>query len=206
MRYVLKKQLHCDDPALLAAALFHSIYGTEGFQGQTLPLSERPKLQALIGQHGEFLAYLNCVMDRASLDQAVTQFQQEEKSATTSTTTRTYPIFSREELGKEKIALSKKQLLDLLRVHLADWAQQVAAYSFWSYRREAYATIAAVLGGVHKTVHASIMATEPANSEENLPEMVRARKLGVFDKVMKGDMTYEELIDSKNDGTDLLST
>ena len=33
----------------------------------------------------------------------------------------------------------------LVQVHLADWANLVAAYNFWHYRREAYANIATFL-------------------------------------------------------------
>ena len=36
-------------PELCRAALFHSIYGTQGFQGFTLPLERQPELRALIG-------------------------------------------------------------------------------------------------------------------------------------------------------------
>merc|ERR1712224_763409 len=57
VRYLLKEQLGCNDQQLLGAALFHSIYGTEGFQGKVLPLSECPKVRSLIGEHGENIAY-----------------------------------------------------------------------------------------------------------------------------------------------------
>src|SRR5688572_21929288 len=53
------------------AGLFHSIYGTEKFQGFTLPLERRPQIRALIGERAERLAYLNCALDRPSLDRAV---------------------------------------------------------------------------------------------------------------------------------------
>src|SRR5439155_16760735 len=50
------------------AGLFHSISGTELFQGFKLPLERRAEVRALIGERAERLAYLNCAMDRASLD------------------------------------------------------------------------------------------------------------------------------------------
>ena len=53
--------------------MFHSIYGTEKFQGFTLPLERRHEIRALIGDRAEYLAYLNCAMDRASFDRAVDQ-------------------------------------------------------------------------------------------------------------------------------------
>ena len=51
------------------AGMFHSIYGTEKFQGFTLPLERRGEVRELIGERAERLAYLNCAMDRASFDQ-----------------------------------------------------------------------------------------------------------------------------------------
>ena len=58
---------------LCRAGMFHSIYGTEKFQGFALPLERRPEVRALIGERAERLAYLNCAMDRASFDRAVAQ-------------------------------------------------------------------------------------------------------------------------------------
>ena len=51
----------------------------------------------------------------------------------------------------------------------------MAPYSFWNYRRDAYAAIARTLGGVNKEVHAKIMATEPEEYTDKLPEMVQVR-------------------------------
>src|SRR5438105_5970001 len=53
---------------LCRAGMFHSIYGTELFQGFKLPLDRRPDVRALIGERAERLAYLNCAMDRAAFD------------------------------------------------------------------------------------------------------------------------------------------
>ena len=55
------------------AGMFHSIYGTEKFQGFTLPLDRRDEVRTLIGDRAEHLAYLNCAMDRASFDRALDQ-------------------------------------------------------------------------------------------------------------------------------------
>src|SRR6185369_3636823 len=49
------------------AGLFHSIYGTEQFQGFKLTLDERPELERLIGRRAERLAFWNCFMDRSTL-------------------------------------------------------------------------------------------------------------------------------------------
>src|SRR2546421_5512325 len=55
---------------LCRAGMFHSIYGTEKFQGFKLPLESRAEVRELIGARAEKLGYLNCVMDRQSFDQA----------------------------------------------------------------------------------------------------------------------------------------
>ena len=52
------------------AGMFHSIYGTEKFQGFKLLLEERPIVRDLIGVRAEMLGYLNCAMDRASFELA----------------------------------------------------------------------------------------------------------------------------------------
>ena len=61
------------DEDLCRAGLFHSIYGTEKFQGFKLPLDRRSELAELIGRRGERLAYWNCLMDRGSLDELLGQ-------------------------------------------------------------------------------------------------------------------------------------
>jgi hypothetical protein len=47
------------------AGLFHSIYGTEVFQVETVQLADRQKIIEFIGPKAEHLAYLFCAMDRA---------------------------------------------------------------------------------------------------------------------------------------------
>jgi hypothetical protein len=54
-------------PVLCDAGLFHSIYGTEGYQHATLPLSMRSRLQELIGNEAESLVWLFCFMRRKTL-------------------------------------------------------------------------------------------------------------------------------------------
>ena len=48
------------------AGLFHSIYGTEMFRRWSLPVERRADVQALIGERAEWIAYVNCLMDRAT--------------------------------------------------------------------------------------------------------------------------------------------
>jgi hypothetical protein len=53
--------------ALCDAGLFHSIYGTEGYQKALMPLSMRTRVQELIGNEAESLVFLFCVMRRHTL-------------------------------------------------------------------------------------------------------------------------------------------
>src|SRR5262249_46618447 len=57
------------------AGLFHSVYGTEQFQGFRLPLERRAEVGAIIGERAERLAYLNCAMDRASFDASLARVE-----------------------------------------------------------------------------------------------------------------------------------
>jgi hypothetical protein len=70
--YKLMEAQGCPEE-LCRAGMFHSIYGTERFQGFKLSLERREEVRALIGERAERLAYLNCAMDRASFDRAVKQ-------------------------------------------------------------------------------------------------------------------------------------
>src|SRR4051794_3186835 len=60
-------------PDVCRAGMFHSIYGTERFQGFKLSLERRAEVRELIGDRAERLAYLNCAVDRASFDRIVDQ-------------------------------------------------------------------------------------------------------------------------------------
>jgi hypothetical protein len=115
------------------AGMFHSIYGTEKFQGFTLPLERRGEVRALIGDRAERLAYLNCAMDRGSFDHALDRAAEP------------YPITDR--ITGQEIALSRHDFDDLCRVHLLDWLEQVPRSQEWDYRRAGYQRMAQRLGG-----------------------------------------------------------
>lgn len=53
--------------ALCEAGLFHSVYGTEGYQQPTVPLGMRAQVRELIGNEAECLVWLFCVMRRETL-------------------------------------------------------------------------------------------------------------------------------------------
>jgi len=54
-------------PALCDAGLFHSVYGTEYFELQAVPLTMRNEVQQLIGDEAESLAWLFCMIRREAL-------------------------------------------------------------------------------------------------------------------------------------------
>jgi hypothetical protein len=150
--YRLMEAQDCD-AELCAAGMFHSIYGTQLFQGFTLPLERRPEVRALIGERAERLAYLNCAMDRASLDRGL---DQEDGP---------YPIRIRR--TGETVALARGDFDDLCRVHLYDWLEQVPRTQLgWGYRRAAYRRMAERLGPVAQQAYERVFAQEPRKNDE----------------------------------------
>lgn len=135
---------------LCYAALFHSIYGTQGFQGFTLPLEKRPELQNLIGEYAETLAFYNCFMDRATLDAQVSEDKDE------------YPIRNR--VTGETMALTKNEYDDLICLHLCDLLEQVERSDAWNARRAAYRGMAERLGGVALESYDEVFAREPVQA------------------------------------------
>jgi hypothetical protein len=128
------------------AGMFHSIYGTERFQGFTLPLERRDEVRSLIGDRAERLAYLNCAMDRASFDRALKQGDE--------------PYRMIDRISGEEVELSRADFNDLCRVHLFDWLEQVPRSREWDYRRAAYQSMAERLGQPAKAVYERIIAQE----------------------------------------------
>eukprot|EP00965_Chrysotila_dentata_P244570 6206056-Pleurochrysis_carterae.AAC.4 len=161
---------------LCSAGLFHSIYGTEGFQGFKLPLKERAAIARLIGPAAERLAWIFCMVDRASVDE--TAFSPPPPNSGI------VPSFrARPELGAFKIQLrSEQEWVDFLTITLADWLEQVEGAATkenvtaswgvgqaWAYRREAYAAMAKLLSeryGIEAAaaMHAEVYAREPAST------------------------------------------
>ena len=134
-------------PEMCRAALFHSIYGTQGFQGFTLPLDRQPELRTLIGDYAEKIAYLNCFMDRDSLDAQITQPEGP------------YTIIHR--VTREPMVITKTEYEDLIRLHLCDWLEQAPRAHKWDYRRTAYRQMAERLGGIALTSYDRVFALEP---------------------------------------------
>lgn len=133
---------------LCLAGLFHSVYGTERFQGFTLPVERHGEVRELIGERAERLAYLNCAMDRASIDRAVERG------------TAPYRIIDR--LTGEEVELDRADFDDLCRVHLYDLLEQIARLGEWDYRRAPYRRMAERLGPVAVAAYDRVFAQEPA--------------------------------------------
>ena len=143
------------------AALFHSIYGTEGFQGYKLPLSHRAEIAALIGPRAERLAWIFCMVDRATVDATLVGPAARQPDSYVDMP----PTFgARPELGAFAIPLkSHDEWIDFLTLSLADWLEQVEGAASksvvlpvgegnlwelgqaWGYRRHGYAKMAEVL-------------------------------------------------------------
>lgn len=148
--YRFMQENGCDEE-LCRAGMFHSIYGTEKFQSFKLPQERRPELRALIGERAEKIAYLNCAMDRASLDRATEQGEGP------------YRIIDR--ITGEVVELTPGELDDLCRVHLYDWLEQVPRSRYgWGYRREGYRRMANRLGSMAQAAYDRVFAAEPAEA------------------------------------------
>lgn len=158
-------------PHLTKAGLFHSIYGTEGFQGFSLSLEERKNIQEIIGEQAEYLCWIFCMVDRYSVDQTVFAWQNE-----TINTTTQFVFQARPELGRFDIVLDKETWLDFIELTLADWMEQVEGAALtpsdifhwnkgeaYSYRRLAYRKMSQILA-----------AERPERLQEIVPNMLEA--------------------------------
>jgi hypothetical protein len=130
------------------AGMFHSIYGTEKFQGFTLPLERRAEIRGLIGERAERLAYLNCAMDRASFDRALDQ--------------KAEPYRITDRITGQPVELTQGDFEDIVRVHLFDWLEQVPRSREWGYRRAAYHKMAARLGRQAEEAYERVFASGEA--------------------------------------------
>ena len=137
------------DRDVCRAGLFHSIYGTELFRRWSLPLERRGEVRALIGERAEWLAFVNCMMDRTSFEVLL------ESQGN-------FCIRNRE--TGEPIELSRQDYDDLVYLRLCDWLEQVARSNRWDYRRDAIRKMAQRLGGIADESYQRVYAHEPAAS------------------------------------------
>ncbi|MBC7815303.1 MAG: hypothetical protein IAG10_00220 [Planctomycetaceae bacterium] len=128
------------------AGLFHSIYGTELFRRWSLPLERRADIRGLIGERAEWIAYVNCMMDRSTFDALL------ESEG---------PFRLRNRESGEIMELSRADYDDLVRVHLCDWLEQVARSDRWDYRPDAIRRMAGRLGGVAQESYDRVYSESP---------------------------------------------
>lgn len=126
------KDWGCEEHVCLAG-LFHSIYGTEMFQGFSLPLTERAKIRELIGDQAERLAYVNCALTRDSLDACVAAGGAPN-------------LWDR--FADSPLEISEPEFRELVTLHLCDRLEQVERTGNWDLRRQAWENMANRLGGV----------------------------------------------------------
>jgi hypothetical protein len=166
---------------LAKAGLFHSMYGTEGFQGFALPLKERPAIAGLIGEQAEKLCFWFCMVDRSTLDKTVMDWNGliDEKFI--------FHLRARPELGRFDMFLNKEEWLDFIELTLADWLEQVegaatqpSSLFLWktgeayTYRRLAYRKMSQVLAAerpfrlstIPKDMWEAVMATESLETRQ----------------------------------------
>jgi hypothetical protein len=145
--YRLMEAEGCEED-VCAGGMFHSIYGTEKFQGFKLELHQRIDVRKLIGERAEKLGYLNCAMDRASFDEAALGNGEN------------YRFIDR--ITKEPVELGRADFDDLCRVHLYDWLEQAPRSRYgWDYRRAGYRRLAERLGPKAIAAYDRVFAMEP---------------------------------------------
>lgn len=128
------------------AGLFHSIYGTEMFQGFALPLSERSVIRELIGERAERLAYVNCALTRESLDASVAGGGPQ--------------LWDR--FAGAALPVSDAEFTELITLHLCDRLEQVERAGNWNLRRQAWEAMALRLGGVALESWSRVYGRAPA--------------------------------------------
>lgn len=169
------------------AGLFHSIFGTEGFQGYKLPFTERHRIREMIGIQAERLVFIFCCCDRSTVDELISRQHDilfNKGQSGDNEECLSFIIKSRIELGRFDIKFkSKDEWLDFIELTLADWLEQVEGAAekanplfewqqgeAWSYRRLAYKQMANILR-VKRNLQCSIDMLHEVYEQE--PEVTR---------------------------------
>jgi hypothetical protein len=148
--YRLMHDLGCSEE-VCRAGMFHSIYGTQQFQGFKLGLDQPAMVRDLIGERAERLAYMNCAMDRASFDIALNSAAE--------------PYRFGDRITGEAIELSQHDFDDLCAVHLYDWLEQAPRSRLgWDYRHAAYQRMAERLGEIALAARARVFARQAVST------------------------------------------
>lgn len=172
------------DEYLTNSGLFHSIYGTQGFQGFSLSFSKREAIKNLIGIKAERLSFIFCSADRETVDNLVRKHfdNLEDLNAIEQLE---FTIHSRLELGRFEINFpTENDWLDFLELTLADYLEQIEgasskaipAYGWsigdaWGYRRAAYHQMSELLvarRGLHvaREMYEAVFAVESMDTKQ----------------------------------------
>lgn len=96
-------------PILCAAGLFHSVYGTETFEPETVGLVEREKVRGMIGRSAEEIVYLFSIMSQESFEDNL----------------RAHPQYRlKERTTGNSIEIEPQILRDLCNLSAANWLEQ----------------------------------------------------------------------------------
>ena len=137
---------HCPD-AVCLGGLFHSIYGAEGFSDGALDLRRRPEIRTLIGTAAERLAFVNSSMTYDSFDATLREGPP-------------HRVVNR--FTGAPVELTDQEFVDLSRIQLADWLEQVERFpDNWDYRRQVYRIIAERFGGRASATYEEVFSREP---------------------------------------------
>ena len=99
---------------VIAAGLLHSIYGTDIYRYELIPLAERKKVASVAGNVAESLAYLFCTVRRNSLFDALVKFGNADWNK----------LAVEEHAGSKRVELTRDQVGQLLVIHMANTAEQ----------------------------------------------------------------------------------
>jgi len=102
--HALLRQWGCSE-RICMAGLYHSVYGTEFYRRQTIPIASRPKVAAVIGVDAEELAYRFCTLDTRAFVQGI------------ETTLK--------DGAGPSAALLEQDRSDLLHIFVANWVEQL---------------------------------------------------------------------------------
>lgn len=121
------------DEEMSRIGIFHSIYGTELFQGFTLPLERRGEVRNLLGERAEHICWMNCAIARRHFDKEILKTEG--------------PFQIHDRFTDEIVDVTDDDFNALCEMHLIDWLEQVGRSGAFDYRRTGYRELAHRIGG-----------------------------------------------------------
>lgn len=97
-------------PDLVVAGLVHSIYGTDSYPIESVPLSDRTRIRGVIGETSEEIVFLFCVMDRS-------KFYADSMQGSA-------PASVEDRYSGNNLDLSAQRSSDLAELIVANWLEQ----------------------------------------------------------------------------------